>query len=248
MAPRHRLPLVSPSALPAPKYGRQQQHSRRVRKRSFWESESDQYWEKCRHKKRSTRRKAVGLVVVVVVVVVVVLMSLSWSFATGLRGRTEEPALPREDLATSAFFPEETASSTGNGGISDGLRLQTLACVGSGKKHDLESKTCANLCAKARTTAPRPLAHRSCLAGCRAGVAIAWDAACVGGRHRDCVRESTERCDFHCASYRNQFPKPTIFNQCLRSCLDVVDTTCLKSKEVYVSVPFHGRETGGPTR
>lgn len=39
--------------------------------------------------------------------------------------------------------------------VSDGLRLRTLACVGSANKHDLESKTCAKMCAKARTTAPR---------------------------------------------------------------------------------------------
>lgn len=91
-----------------------------------------------------------------------------------------------------------------------------------------------------RTTHSRPLSHRSCLAGCRAGVTTAWDAACVGGRHRDCVRESTERCDFHCASYRNQFPKPTIFNQCLRSCMDVVESTCLRSKEFLAAVEMPG--------
>ena len=39
--------------------------------------------------------------------------------------------------------------------MSDGLRLKTSACVGSSNKHDLESKTCAKMCAKARTTAPR---------------------------------------------------------------------------------------------
>ncbi|CAM9677175.1 unnamed protein product, partial [Scytosiphon promiscuus] len=225
MAPRLRLPLVSPSALPAPKYGRHEQHGS-VRKRSFWESESDQYWEKCRRKKRASRRKAVGLLVAFV------LGALSWKLTTGLRGQAEDP-VPPEDLAASDLLEETAPVKTG--GISDGLRLQTLACVGSGKKHDLESKTCASVCAKARTAAPRPLAHRSCMAGCRAGVTTAWDTACIGGRHRDCVRESNERCDYHCASYRNQFPKPTIFNQCLRSCLDVVDTTCLKSKEAYVS-------------
>ncbi|CAM9400857.1 unnamed protein product [Ectocarpus fasciculatus] len=231
MPPRQRLPVVNPSAEPAPKYGRKY----RAQRRSFWKSESDQYWEKCRHIKRSRRRKAVGLIIVVVVVSLLLL-------AAGLR-RTE-PIM--EEVTTSSLdsstrelttnsLQEATPTKTDDSGITNGLRLKTLACVGSGKKHELESKTCAKVCAKARTSAPRPLAHRSCLAGCRAGVTTAWDTACAGGRHRDCVRESTERCDFHCESYRNQFPKPTVFNQCLRSCLDVVDTTCLKSKEVFAS-------------
>ncbi|CAM9360593.1 unnamed protein product [Ectocarpus sp. 4 AP-2014] len=232
MPPRQRLPVINPAAEPAPKCGRQQHGAQRT---SFWKSESDQYWEKCRHIKRSRQRKAVGLTAVVVVVSLMLL-------AAGLRGRRTEPVV-EEEVATSSLdltgelttSSLEEAAPADDSGVTNGLRLKTLACVGSGKKHELESKTCAKVCAKARTTAPRPLAHRSCLAGCRAGVTTAWDTACVGGRHRDCVRESTERCDLHCASYRNQFPKPTIFNQCLRSCLDVVDTTCLKSKEVFAS-------------
>lgn len=81
----------------------------------------------------------------------------------------------------------------------------------------------------------RPLAHRSCLAGCRAGLNTAWDMGCTAGGHQDCVKSATERCDYHCATYRNQFPKPTIFNNCQRSCVDVVDDTCVKAKKIFAA-------------
>lgn len=81
----------------------------------------------------------------------------------------------------------------------------------------------------------RPLAHRSCLGGCRAGLDTAWDLGCTGGRHQDCVRSASQRCAHHCGSYRNQFPKPTIFNFCHHSCVDVVQGTCLRAKEVFVA-------------
>ncbi|CAM9473599.1 unnamed protein product [Pylaiella littoralis] len=163
-------------------------------------------------------------------------------------GRRRGGAAVNTDETISTSTTPEQAASTTEKDISHGLQLQTMACVGSSKRHNLESETCANVCAKARTTAPRPLAHRSCLAGCRAGVTTAWDTGCTGGRHRDCVRPSTERCEYNCASYRNQLPKPTIFNQCLRSCLEVVDNACLKAKELFVSAElFDGEGSKGQT-
>lgn len=121
----------------------------------------------------------------------------------------------------------------------DVLRASELACPWT-RAFNLKIAPRTILCRNKRAVHGRPLAHRSCLAGCRAGVTTAWDAGCVGGRHRDCVKESAERCDSHCGSYRNQFPKPTIFNQCLRSCMDVVETTCLRSKEVFAAVEVPG--------
>lgn len=84
---RARLPLISPSAVPAPKYSGRQQYG--PRRPSFWKSESDRYWDKCRHKKQSARRKTVGLAVVVFLVVVVAVMLF---LAAGLRGGTASAA------------------------------------------------------------------------------------------------------------------------------------------------------------
>lgn len=62
---RERLPVISPSAVPAPKFsGRQRFGSRRA---SFWESESDQYWEKCKKNKRAKKRKALRFAAILVV-------------------------------------------------------------------------------------------------------------------------------------------------------------------------------------
>ena len=64
---------------------------------------------------------------------------------------------------------------------------------------------------------------------------MAWDIGCAGGRHRDCVDAAGVQCDDQCATYRNQFPKPTIFNYCQNACVDVVESACLKAKEIFVA-------------
>lgn len=150
----------------------------------------------------------------------------------------------RDPLPSHDLYPGGLYFSTKQKPLRGDNSKRFTACASSTAQErvsDLEMAPRAILCRHETRHIPgRPLAHRSCLVGCRAGVTTAWDAACVGGRHRDCVRESTERCDFHCASYRNQFPKPTIFNQCLRSCMDVVETTCLKSREAFAAVEVPG--------
>lgn len=84
MSLRTRLPTISPSAVPAPKYAARQQYG--PRRPSFWKSEeSDRYWEKCRKKKQSARRKTAGLAIVVLLVVVVAVTLL---LAAGQRGGT----------------------------------------------------------------------------------------------------------------------------------------------------------------
>lgn len=73
-------------------------------------------------------------------------------------GTTYDSTIATRDskmITPGATTATQEPSAEKDRGISDGLRLKTLACVGSSNKHDLESKTCAKMCAKARTTAPR---------------------------------------------------------------------------------------------
>lgn len=187
----------------------------------LWADDSKDYM---KEKKRSAKRwahfvkKNQGAIIVVVVILLVCIMYLSREVEEDTV-QLGDPAVAQNPLAE---FERKRLAAVQRCLDDRALKVQAS---------DMD---CTSVCNSARSVRPRPLVHQSCVSGCSSGHSIAFDRGCTApstgtampSPNKVCSLNLSDECRVLCKDYQSQYPKPTIFNQCVTGCTESLAPGC----------------------
>ncbi|KAG5191869.1 hypothetical protein JKP88DRAFT_274853 [Tribonema minus] len=116
------------------------------------------------------------------------------------------------------------------------------SCSASRGEASMAAKAlCSNLCARARFSGSKPLAHRACMVGCEGGSMAGWDAGCGSGpasasETQVVCKQASARLDCRgtvCSAFRNAYPRPAVINQCTSGCAEAAFQGCSRAKDFF---------------
>ena len=103
-------------------------------------------------------------------------------------------------------------------------------CKSESKTGNWHKNSCTNICISYTALKPRPLVHRSCSDGCNYGTITATNIGCDYG-----TGKATEQCPkavdcaHACRTYDEQLPRPTLKNNCQKSCIMIAQDSCKRA-------------------